>query len=364
MNDTGGRASAPPRFLIVRLGALGDVVHAIPAAAAIAAQFPDSEIDWLVDPRYVDLLGLVRCVRSVVPVDPRGGIGRLGATIGALRRARYDAVIDLQGLLKSSVLARLAGAARTVGFPRSHLREPVARVFYSHTPDPGPAVHVVHKNLALLTAVGVHDRTVRFPLEIPATAVADEVALRYRAGDGRAGFALVNPGAGWPNKRWPAERFGAAAAGVFARAGLRSVVLWGPGEEALAASVVASSSGAAELAPATSILDICALARRAALMLSGDTGPLHLAAAVGTPVVALFGPTGAERNGPWDPSDVVVTRTDRCQCLYERRCRRVTGAPVSNMEQAAHAADRQPCIEDIGVDEVVAAVERRLSGAH
>ena len=122
------------------------------------------------------------------------------------------------------------------------------------------------------------------------------------------------------------------------------MVLWGPGEESAAAAVAAASRGAAELAPLTSITDIVAIAKGASLMVSGDTGPLHIAAAVGTPIVALFGPTRAERNGPWSPSDISLTRFDHCVCHYERRCRR-----------------GYPCIDDILVDDVIAAVERRLA---
>jgi heptosyltransferase-1 len=344
VSEAGRRATGTRRFLIVRLGALGDVVHAIPAAAAIKASFPDASLDWLVEPGYVGLLRLVSCVDGVVPVDPRRGLSHVYDTVQGLRRSHYDAVVDLQGLLKSAVLARLAGAPLTVGFPAAHLREPVARLFYSHAPDLGPASHVIHKNLALLVALGVRTRKVAFPLVIPDSASEERVRARHAAG-----YVLINPGAAWPNKRWPPERFGAAAVAIRASVGLPSVVLWGPGEEALAASVVASSEGAAELAPPTSIIDVCAMARGARVVLSGDTGPLHLAAATGTPVVGLFGPTHAERNGPWSASDVVVARTDRCQCQYERLCRRAAGS-------AEH-----PCMEDIGVDEVVAAVERRLS---
>jgi ADP-heptose:LPS heptosyltransferase len=123
-----------------------------------------------------------------------------------------------------------------------------------------------------------------------------------------------------------------------------SMVLWGPGEEDLASAVVGASHGAAQAAPPTTIIDIVALARGASLMISGDTGPLHIAAAVGTPIVALFGPTRTERNGPWLPSDISISRFTQCVCHYERSCRR----------------DR-PCIDDISVDEVVAAVDRRVA---
>jgi len=341
VSASGRRGDATGRFLIVRLGALGDVVHAIPAAAAIKAAHPDARIDWLVDPRYVSLLRMVRGLNDIVPLDTRRGLRHVVSTLGALRRTRYDAALDLQGLIKSGVLARLAGARLTVGFSPAHLREPIARLCYSRMPDPGTAVHVIEKNLALLDAIGVagvHDRRVPFPLDVPATAASAALVAQYGAGR----YLVINPGAAWPNKRWPAERFGAVAAAIQARVGMPSVVLWGPDEEGVAARVVRASGGAAVVAPPTSIVDVCAVARSAAAMLSGDTGPLHLAAAVGTPVVALFGPTRAERNGPWNPLDRVVARTARCECLYERTCRRVARTPPG-----------VPCLDEISVDDVV-----------
>ena len=332
-----------PRFLIVRLGSLGDVVHGIPAAAALRCRFPQARIDWLVDPRYAGLLELVECVDGPIAFDPRDlriGGGRGRAILTGLRAAHYDAVIDLQGLLKSAVLARLVGAARTVGFPRAHLREPLARLFYTDAPDPGAAPHVIEKNLGLLRLFGVGDRAVHFPLRIPRTDTIAGIADRF-APDG---YAILNPGAAWPNKRWPASRFGAVAASIRREHGLRSVVLWGPGDEALAGAVVRASDDAAEAAPPTTIADIVGIARAARLMVSGDTGPLHVAGAVGTPLVALFGPTSPERNGPWAPHDVTLSRSAECSCPYARRCRRAV-----------------PCIDDIASDEVVRAVRRRLS---
>jgi lipopolysaccharide heptosyltransferase I len=330
------------RFLLIRLGSLGDVVHGIPAAAALRRRYPSAQIDWLVDPRYAALLDLVECLDRRIPFDPRDvvrGRGGAWAVLRNLRRARYDAVIDLQGLLKSAVLARLVAARRTIGLPPQHLREPLARLCYSETPDPGPAAHVIHRSLGLLRAVDVHDAAVHFPIAIPRTPAVARACERV----GSREYALINPGAAWPNKRWPPDRFGAAAAGVRAEFGLPSLVLWGPGERALAEAVAAASNGAATAAPETTIPDIVAIARAARVMVSGDTGPLHVAAAVGTPVVALFGPTYAERNGPWSQRDIVIARTDRCACFYERRCRKAV-----------------PCIDDIGVPEVVSAVGRCL----
>ena len=329
------------KFLIVRLGSLGDVIHGIPAAAALRARFPDAQIDWLVDPGYVELLELVECIDTPIAFDPRAL--RIGGdalrVLKGLRAAHYDAVVDLQGLLKSAVLGRLAGAGRTVGFPRAHLREPLARLFYTDAPDPGVAPHVIHKNLGLLRSLDVSDRTVRFPVRIPRTDAIRSVKDRA----GQDGYVVLNPGAAWPNKRWRPLGFGAVAASIRDEHGLRSVVLWGPGEEALATSVAAASEGAADVAPPTTIADLVGIARAARLMVSGDTGPLHIAGAVGTPIVALFGPTSPERNGPWATRDVSLSRTASCSCRYERRCRRA-----------------EPCIEEIESEQVVQAVRERL----
>jgi ADP-heptose:LPS heptosyltransferase len=216
----------------------------------------------------------------------------------------------------------------------------MARVFYSETPDPGRDPHVIRKSLALMRALGVEDVRVTFPLKMPRTVTGDTVA----AGFGPDGYALINPGAAWPNKRWPPERYGALAVQIRERIGVRSLVLWGPGEEDIASLVVGASRGAADLSPRTNIIDLFAISRRAKLMVSGDTGPLHIAAAVGTPVVALFGPTFAERNGPWNPSDITISRAPRCFCHYQRKCRLL-----------------QPCIDDIALDEVVSAAEYRVA---
>lgn len=327
------------RFLIVRLGSLGDVVHGIPAAAALRAHFPDARVDWAVDPRYVELLELVSGIDARIAIDTRRPAA-LMSSIRDLRAVRYSAAIDLQGLIKSAVLARAAGAERTIGFPKAHLREPLARLMYSHTPDPGDARHVIFKNLKLLEPLGVREPAVSFPLDVPHTPAVDEALARA----GANGYALINPGAAWPNKRWPPERFAAVAAALRDQRGLTSVVLWGPGEDLLAASVVAASRGAAAAAPRTTITDLFAIARGARLMISGDTGPLHIAAAVGTPVVALFGPTWPERNGPWSAFDVVLSRAEGCACHYRRECRRSL-----------------PCIREITVHDVVQAAEQRLA---
>jgi heptosyltransferase-1 len=337
------------RLLIVRLGALGDVVHAIPVAAALRRAFPSARIDWLVSAKHREILDLVPVIDRRLVINDRGdasGGASLLAAIRELRRSQYDVAIDLQGLIKSALLTRSSGAPRVIGFSSRYSRERAARLFYTEAHDPGrgglydprETRHVVDINLGVLTRLGITAPAREFPIE---DVDSDAARSARQLTGGR--YALLNPGAAWPNKRWPAARLAVIATELRARHGLMSVVLWGPGEEALAAEVVAGANGAAILSAKTTIADLVALARRAALMVSGDTGPTHIAAALGTPIVGIYGPTRPVRNGPMSPLDVVVSRDAVCQCHHLRRCR----------------LDRM-CLLDIEAAEVLDAVERRL----
>jgi heptosyltransferase-1 len=338
------------KFLIVKLGALGDIVHAIPVAAALRRAYPTAEIDWLVSAKHRAILDLVPAIDNRLPVNDRTGTeggATLLASIRQLRRRQYDVAIDLQGLLKSAIVSRFSGAARVIGFDRKYARESLASLFYTELHDPGgegmyassEIRHVVHINLGLLTPLGVVAGRPEFPITIPESPAAQ--AMLERTG-GR--YALLNPGAAWPNKRWPPTRLAALSQLLRERYGLSSVILWGPGEQPLADAVVAHSGGAAILSPSTTIADIVALARHAVVMVSGDTGPTHIAAAVGTPLVGIYGPTRPERNGPWLRDDQVVSRADVCECHHLRQCQ----------------CERM-CLLDIEVAEVMAAIERRLA---
>ena len=253
------------RALLVRLSSIGDVVHTLPALAALHRH--GWEADWLVEPPSRVLLDLNPLLAQVQAAPSRKafGWGKALATVGALRSRRYDAALDFQGLMKSAVFARASGARRVIGFSIWHLREKSARPFYSETAgtdDPDDEeVHVIRKNLRLLRSVGVISDRIAFPL-----ARVDSPAAREVASQIAGPFVLVNPGAAWPNKRWPSERFGEVAAFLREVRGLSSVVLWGPGEEALARAVVEQSSGAARLAPPTRVADLLELSRTAALM--------------------------------------------------------------------------------------------------
>lgn len=339
------------KILVVRLSALGDIVHALPVLAAIKAAKPDAQVDWLVEENYAAILALAIGLNRRVIVRASanretsdsiaftGGGGYIRAA-RYLRAERYDLALDLQGLLKSAVWARLSGARRVVGFDRAHLREELAASFYSESVLPDGGGHVMRKNLSILSALNIAAPEPEFLLQPAAT---PEIVKSIHAAGGADGYIVINPGAAWPNKCWPPDRFGAVANALRDRTGLHSLVTWGPNERALADAVSQSSGGAATAAPATSVSDLAALMRSAALVISGDTGPLHIAAAVGTPIVGLFGPTRPERNGPWDPRDEVISRAEACVCHHKRHCLR--GAP---------------CINEIAVEQVITAAERRL----
>lgn len=331
------------RLLVVRLGSLGDLVHTLPAVAAIRRAHPFAQIDWLVDRVHRELLDLVPVLSATVPIRKPTTGGWLQA-LRELRARQYDVAIDFQGLIKSAALARLSGAARVIGFDRASAREPVASLLYTERVVVGETGHVIDKNLRLAAALGAPTHTHEFPLMPVPSAALD--ALRQQ---GIADYALLNCGAAWPNKRWPPDRFGRLAAWLRDRYGLTSVVLWGPGEVDLAESVMAASDGAAVAAPPTNLSDLVAIAKEARLMVSGDTGPTHVAAALGTPVVALFGPTDPARNGPWVEADEALSRYQQCVCHYKRECRYGQGAGW--------------CLADIGEADVRAAIERRLGTA-
>jgi len=350
------------KILIVRMSALGDIVHALPVLAAIKHAIPDAEVDWLVEENYASILSIAHGLRRRVIVRARksfetpeaisfGGITGYHAAAKYLWNQDYDYALDLQGLIKSALWARISFADKVIGFDAANLREPQAAMFYSQTVTPhrpagqqasGPAgMHVIHKNLSILSALDIKTDAVEIPLTPHAS--ADTTAAIETAG-GPMKYIVLNPGAAWPNKRWPAKKFAALAAALHGHTGLRSLVTWGPSEKALADTIVGASEGAASLAPATSVSDLAVLMRQAALVVSGDTGPLHIAAAMGTPLIGLYGPTWPERNGPWDPDDVVISRANVCVCHHKRQCLR--GAP---------------CINDITLEEVVAVAEKRLA---
>jgi len=346
------------RVLIVRLGAMGDVIHALPAVTALRAALPDAHLGWAIEERWSELLCASEDCNARGPAMPLVDAVHLVNTqawraapfsdetwkeargaFRTVRDARYDIALDFQGSLKSAVVAALSGAATRIGNTRPWER--AAAMLYSH-PVEVRSAHVVEQALELASAVAgthLHYLPPALPLDAADEQWADEVAQRNL---GKC--ALLCPGAGWGAKRWPAERYGAVARAL-ADAGLAALVNHAPAEAVLAAAVKAASNGDAQ--PITcSVSELVALMRRAKLVIGGDTGPVHLAAALGVPVLALHGPTDPKRTGPFG-TRAIVLRSAASATSHARRSQTEAGLLEITVEEAVAAA-RQLLEEERG----------------
>ena len=321
------------RILIVKLGSIGDIVHTLPSLAALRRALPSAEISWVVERRTSEILKDNPLLDRLIEVDTKALRRGLmsGETLRAprqqlrrLRASAFDLALDFQGLLKSASIARLSGARRIFGFSREGLREPASRLLLSKTVFIPKHTHVIRKNLGLVnSALGVsvpqNAGDLEFPIQTNATNRLE--AERACAGTG-AGYALLNPGGGWPTKLWSPERFGELADQLWRHHGLYSLITYGPNELELADRVLRASNSGKSRAISLSLKGFYALAKQAHVYVGGDTGPTHLAVAAGTPIVGLFGPTEWWRNGSPREEDVCVERTDidcRVDC-HRRAC--------------------------------------------
>src|ERR1035437_9776047 len=327
--------AATDRLLVVRLSAMGDIIHGMPAIAALRRAMPDLQIGWLVEERWAELL----CARDSERLAARSErkpladwvhVAKFSSWHKALfshetwreirscqrevRARKYEVALDLQGAIRSALAARSTGAAIRIG--SSQPREGPARMFYTHAIDVQGS-HVIEHALSLASEIA--GQTLEFVQPpFPVDPTSEGWADRQSEMFGGKPLGILNPGAGGGAKRWPPDCFGAVARALAER-GMAVLVNHGPGEEALAEAVRDSSGGVAVLLKC-SVGELIALTRRARLFLGGDTGPMHLAAALRVPVVALFGPTRPERNGPFGTPSVVLrnpesvyntTHTDR-----------------------------------------------------
>ena len=327
------RRGPPPRLLIVRLSSLGDILHTLPAVAALRRAFPQAEIGWVVEERWAELLCAPHHARSGPRSPQRPLVDRLhfvntrswrksllsiqtmqqiATALSDLRGARYSIAVDFQGAARSALIARWSGAPVIYG--PAEPRENVASMLYTR-PVITDGTHVVPQALSLAEAVA--GRRLDFPeVELPRDEIAEaKCEARLRAWN-IADFALLNPGAGWGAKQWPANRYGEVALAL-ANQGLSSLINFGPGEETLAKITQAASNGTAQLI-SCSISELIALTRRAKLFIAGDTGPMHLAAALQIPVVAVFGPTDPARNGPFGTRSIAL-RSPSSDTSHARR---------------------------------------------
>lgn len=296
------------KILIIRKSSLGDLVHTIPAFHALREAHADAEIHWAVAKAGIPLLRRVKGIDAIREFS--------GSFLRGLRSEHFEMAIDFQGLLKTAAASWLAGGRR-IGFARGHTREWGCQIFYTDVVIPRGA-HVIEKNLSLAESAGASPSTGGYRFGELVTDEERDRVDQELAGLGVApGFVLMNPGAAWANKRWSPLKFGEVARRL---AGRQVLVSYGPGERGIAEGVVASSAGAAMLAFPTSFLEFGALAARSSLLITGDTGPMHLASAAGARVLGLFAPTNPYRNGPWNDGDRWIVADTRCDFCYRRAC--------------------------------------------
>ncbi|MBI3411238.1 MAG: glycosyltransferase family 9 protein [Planctomycetes bacterium] len=308
----------PPRILIARLTAIGDCVQTLPLLCALRDRFPRAFIAWAAEGASAEILKGHAALDRLIHLQRRWlKCPRLVWDIRReLRRMKFDMTFDPQGLTKSALLCALSGARKRIGFAGGDGRE--LSPWLNNCLISPKSVHVVDRTLELLNAFRMERPEAQFRL--PQSAIAAASIGRIRNGlDWKRGFAIINSGAGWPSKIWPAERFAAAARHLRESHGLPTLVVWaGAVEKILAQTVVDQAAPHAALAPPTSLAELAALCRQARLFVSSDTGPLHLAAAIGTPCVGLFGPKPVSRNGAYGPQNINLQKVEICDRGHQR----------------------------------------------
>jgi heptosyltransferase-1 len=319
------------RILILKLGAIGDIIHTLPVLPDIRRRYPDAVISWVAEKRSAEILRENPLIDNLIEVDTRSMRGRKvvenvlfegSKQLKNLRQFEFDIAVDFQGLLKSALIAKLSGAKVRWGFSRLDLREPASRVFYTNTVKLPPKMHVVRQNLALIeSALGLEptEGNLEFPI---ATTEGDRTEAALIAQGAGGEFAILNPAGGWVTKLWHAAKYGRLADMLWDEFGLASVVVTGPNEGSLAAEVLSNSHSGRTVVATPSLKGFYELAKLARVYVGGDTGPTHIALAAGTPIVGIFGPTEWWRNGSLDPDDISVERFDigcRVDC-HRRTC--------------------------------------------
>ncbi len=345
-------------ILIVRTSALGDILHGIPVAAALKERFPECRITWVVDERYREILDGNPWVDRLVTIRLKGGMRSLLRAeqrrnwIGVVRflqKVRFDVAIDLQGLMRSGLITFLSGAPVRIGFPKDEVRETLNRLFTNLRPQEiPPRSHVIDRNLALLHPLGIYSREKRFSLQVQLSIEAEmqQYLLGVDGGKGALRVA-VNPAAGWITKQWSPHRYAEIGDRIAETSDATVFILWGPGERELAEQVKRHMQQPGHLVPEIGLPALAALLKGCDLFIGGDSGPMHLASALGVPVLGLYGPSDPARNGPFRDTDRVVTVAEPCGPCYKRKC------------------DQPSCMDSIPVDKVWQAVTEmvdRLKG--
>jgi lipopolysaccharide heptosyltransferase I len=333
----------PARILLIKPSSLGDVVHALPVLSLLRRRWPKAHISWLIADSFAGLIEAHPQLDEVIRFDRRrfaaawwnpAALRDLFCFKRSLREHHFDLVIDLQGLLRSAIVGRVARSPRRVGFRAA--RE-LAWLLYTDRVAVEPSdAHAVDRYLAAAASIGCGREPVDFTF--PPTSSEDETVVQELIGpncDQR--FAVLLPGTNWPTKRWPAQNFAALVRPLRERFGLTGLVAGGAEARPLAAQI----PDALDVTGRTTLPQLVALLRRASLVIANDSGPMHIAAALGRPLVAMFGPTNPHRTGPWRRDDSVVRVDIPCSPCYSRRCSHTSCMKWLPVEAVLNVAARQ-----------------------
>ncbi len=334
------------RILVVRLSSLGDIVHTLPAVAGLRESFPHADIVWLTDLRWKPLIESCSIVTEIWAAETRS-FSSMREILVRIRDKQFDTAVDYQGLWKSAGLPFFGGVRRRIGFSSETIREFGVPILYTDRVRCS-ATHIADQNGELSLRAGARAPVAPVNLSVPAREAENvERLLRGNAVDR---FVVLSPGGGWRSKCWPPDRYGALCQKIHAVLGLACVLNYGPGEEDLISTIKTASGNARTIAWNLPLEKLMALLRSAICIVGGDTGPLHLAVALGTPSVVLFGPTDPSRNGPYRavgcsgpaPAKDIVLRSPHATTTYKRE---------------NHA---DPSMLEIQVDAVFDAVRRQV----
>ena len=344
----------PRKILILKFSALGDIVHALPVAATLRKSLPDSHITWMVEERFQDILRGNPDIDEVIPLRTKvwrknwnaKSLREILDTIKTLRQRKFDLVLDLHGLIKSGIITKLSGAPTRVGFHRNNCKEKFSTLFTNQkAPYMAGGLHIVDMYLTLLqTALGKVVETKLFPLQIP-DEMDKKVAHFFDQHPDLTTRPIIgiNPGAGFESKQWELVHFAKLADRISEELGYSIILTWGPGEKFKVQQISTHMQQKNWIAPPTSILESIALYKRMALLVSCDSGPLHLGAALGIPTVSIFGPTDPVRNGAYGVNHEAVYKVLPCSFCWKKTC------PLGTKE----------CMDQVTVDDVFQAVQQQ-----
>ncbi len=340
------------RILIIKPSSLGDVVNGLAIIGPLRRRYPGARIDWVVGKRCHDLLLDVPSLNRLLLFD-RDSWRRLGSwpsatgnffrLVRAAREARYDIAIDLQGLLRSALIAFLSGARTRIGF--SNARELGALFYNRKVTIPQETMHAVDRYLLIAKELGADAAEISFPLEV-STEARRRVREILKGERARKPIVVVNPTARWEAKRWPSERYAMIGDHIRDVLGGSTVIIGGEDEKDVVAVVTGMMKGDfIDLSGELSLRELTALLAEADGLVTNDTGPMHIAAALGTPVVAIFGPTDPARTGPYGRGHRVVRSNVMCSPCFSRVCNK----------------GRLECMESVSIEDVTKALESLLN---